>query len=91
MAVGRLPAAENKRICQISGLKSDPGRLNISEVVAYEGVYEKVFNCETNRLFKKWSLSRSGRYERVDSTMISHSTKPMLCRGCYHISMVFCN
>ena len=43
-------ATENKRMCQISGLKSGPGRLNIWGVVADEGVYEIVFNWETKRL-----------------------------------------
>ena len=77
MLGGRLPETENKRICQISGLKSGPGPLEIWVVVAYERAFETVFNWETKRLFTKWSLTGggrlrevSGRFERVDCWVI---------------------
>ena len=33
---------------------------------AYERLFETVFEGETSRLFTKWSLTRSGRFDRVD-------------------------
>ena len=69
---GRLPETENKRICQISGLKGgrglfrnlSGGRLRESSGNSIElrdrtVVYEVV-------AYGRWSLTRSGRYERVD-------------------------
>ena len=40
----RLPETENKRICQISGLKSGRGPLRNLRVVAYERALETIFN-----------------------------------------------
>ena len=53
-------------------------------VVAYERVCETVFDWETKRLFVKWSLTRSGRYERVDCTknMVVLIKGPFLCMYC---------
>ena len=42
MLGGRLPEAENKRICQSSGLK--PGRGGLRIVVAYERVLGTLFD-----------------------------------------------
>ena len=53
MLGGPLPETENKRICQISGIKSGRGPLEIWVVVAYERALETVFNWETKRLFMK--------------------------------------
>lgn len=52
----------------MSGLKSGRGCLtNWSKtVVAYQRVFETVFDSETKQLFKKWSLTGSGHHERVD-------------------------
>ena len=45
MPGGCLPETENKRIYQISGPKSGRGRFgNLGIVVAYEGVFETVFD-----------------------------------------------
>ena len=65
MLGGCLPETENKRICQISGLKSGRGPLEIWVVVAYERALETVFNWETKRLFTKWSLTGGGRLREV--------------------------
>ena len=40
--------------------------LNIWEVVAYERVFKTVYDWEIKRILTKWSLTRSGRNERVD-------------------------
>ena len=76
MLGGRLPETENKRICAISGLKS--GRRPLKkfewwsvtrelELLLFKQyllrnktvVYEEV-------AYGRWSLTRRGRYERVD-------------------------
>ena len=72
MLGGRLPETENKRICQISGLKSGCGPLRNLSVVAYERALETVFELKNKTVvyevvaYGRWSLMRSGRYERVD-------------------------
>ena len=65
MLGGRLPETENKRICQISGLKSGRGPLKIWVVVASERALETVFKWGTKRLFTKWSLTGGGRLREV--------------------------
>ena len=62
----RLPETENKRICQISGLKSGRGPLiNLRGGRLRENRLETVFNQETKRLFAKWSLMGGGRLRKV--------------------------
>ena len=48
---------------------------NIWEVVAYERVFETVFDWNKTVIYKavaygRWSLTRSGRYKRVDCTTL---------------------
>ena len=40
-------------------------------MVTYKGVFEIVFDWKTKRLFTKWSLMRSGHWERVDCIIFS--------------------
>ena len=58
---------ENKRICWIFGLKSGHGhfKYHIWEVMAYEIVFETVFDWETKWLLTKWSLTGSGCLQEV--------------------------
>ena len=74
MPGGRLPETENKRICQISGPKSGRGRLrNLRSGRLRESFWNSVFlrnktvicNCKVVS-YGRWSLTRSGRYERID-------------------------
>ena len=60
MLGGRLPESENKRICQISGLKSGLGP---SRNLSGGRLYERAL--ETKRLFTKWSLTGGGRLREV--------------------------
>ena len=76
---GRLLETENvkwKRICQMSGLKSGRGPLEIWVVVAYKRALETVFNWETKGLFTKWSLTGGGRLREVvalrELTVLGH-------------------
>ena len=72
MPGGRLPETENKRICQISGPKSGRGRLrNLRSGRLRESFWNSV--CLRNKTiickvvsYERWSLTRSGRYERID-------------------------
>ena len=58
---GRLPETENKRMRQISGLKSGRGWA----AVAYKRVFELAFDWKTKRLFTKWSLTGGGCLREV--------------------------
>ena len=65
MLGGGLPETENKRICQISGLKSGRGRFrNLSGGRLRESSGNK-YLTETQRLFTKWSLTGGGRLREV--------------------------
>ena len=72
MPGGRLPETENKRICQISGPKSGHGRLrNLCSGRLQESFWNSVWLRNKTVICKvvaygRWSLKRSGRYERVD-------------------------
>ena len=71
---GRLPETENKRICQIFGLKSGRGRLrNLSSGRLQESSWNSIWLRNKTVIYKvvaygRWSLTRSGRKERVDCT-----------------------
>ena len=77
MPGGRLPETENKRICQISGPKSGRGRLrNLRSARLRESFWNSV--CLRNKTvickvvsYGRWSLTRSGRYERIDCIFLS--------------------
>ena len=77
MPGGRLPETENKRICQISGPKSGRGRLrNLRSGRLRESFWNSV--CLRNKTvickvvsYGRWSLTRSGRYERIDCIFLS--------------------
>ena len=56
---GRLSETENKRVIQISGLKSGRGRLRSLRVIAYERYFKTVFNWEKKRVIIFSKLSRS--------------------------------
>ena len=60
MSGGRLRETESKRISLSSVLKSGPLRESFKTIFVYE----------TRWLFSKWSLSRTGRYERVDCSLV---------------------
>ena len=82
MPGGRLPETENKRICQISGPKSGRGRLrNLRSGRLRESFWNSVWLRNKRIICKvvaygRWSLTRSGRYERVDCI-----TLMVLCHG----------
>ena len=74
MPGGRLPETENKRIYQISGPKSGRGRFgNLGSCRLRESFWNSVWLrnkriiCEVVA-YGRWSLARSGRYERGDCT-----------------------
>ena len=64
MLGGRLQETENKRICQISVLKSGHGRWEILGFAAYEKVFETVFEWETKLLFSSDHLWEMVTYEK---------------------------
>ena len=72
MPGGRLPETENKRIYQISGPKSGCGRFgNVGSGRLRESFWNSVWLrnkriiCEVVA-YERWTLTRSGRYERID-------------------------
>ena len=75
MLGGRLPETENKRICQISGLKSGRGRFrNMSGGRLRESSGNSISLRDKTVVYEvvaygRWSLTRSGRYERVDGIL----------------------
>ena len=84
MPGGRLPETKNKRIYQISGRKTGHGRLgNLGSGHLRESFWNSVWLrnkriiCEVVA-YGRWSLTRSGRYERVD------------CRYFINILLLFC-
>ena len=72
MPGGRLPETENKRIYQISGPKSGRDRFgNSGRDRLRESFWNSVWLRNKRIICKvvaygRWSLTRSGRYERVD-------------------------
>ena len=77
---GRLLETENKRKCQISCLKSGHGRLrNVSSGRLQERFWNSIWLRNKTVIYKvvaygRWSLTRSGRYERVDCTFERYCT-----------------
>ena len=85
MLGGRLLETENKRVYQISCLKSGRGRLRILSSGRLWESFETVFDWEKKKTviykvvaYGRWSLTRSGRYERVDCIKVC---KPKIFRG----------
>ena len=72
MPGGNLPETENKRMCQISGPKSGRSRLrNLCSGSLGESFWNSVWLRNKTVICKvaaygRWSLTRGGRYERVD-------------------------
>ena len=72
MPGGRLPETENKRIYQISGPKSGRGRFGKLGSGRLRESFGNSVGLRNKRIIckvvasERWSLTRSGRYERVD-------------------------
>ena len=72
MPGGRLPETENKRIYQISGPKSGGGRFGNLRSGRLRASFWNSFWLRNKKIickvvaYGRWSLTRSGRYERVD-------------------------
>ena len=89
MLGGRLLETENKRIYQISCLKSARGRLrNLNSGRLWESFMNSIWQRNKTVIYKavaygRWSLTRSGRYERVDCitnvNVHSLSARQFLC------------
>ena len=70
MLGGRFLETGNK-ICQASGLKRGRGGFKNWAVIAYERVFETVFDWETKRLFTRWSLWESWLYAQIRTLELS--------------------
>ena len=80
---GRLLKTENKRVCHISGLKKGRGRPKYLRSGQFTRVFLKQYLIEKqNDYFQralvafKWSLTGSGRHERVDCVTSVDGIKP---------------
>ena len=90
MPGGRLPETENKRMYQISGPKSGRGRLgNLGSGRLQESFLNSVWLRNKSIICKavaygRWSLTRSGRYERVDCIRwyFAYVKREKSMRGC---------
>ena len=95
MLGGRLLGTESKRIYQISCLKNGRGRLrNLSSGRLRESFWNSIWLRNKTVIYKvvaygRWSLRRSGRYERVDCTLTKITCNLIQCILCLHI--VWCN
>ena len=82
MPGGRLPETENKRIYQISDPKSGGGRFGNLRSGRLRASFWNSFWLRNKKIickvvaYGRWSLTRSGRYERVDCI-----TLMVLCHG----------
>ena len=76
MPGGRLPETEKKRIYQISGPERGRGRFgNLGSGRLRESFWNSVWLRNKRIICEvvacgRWSLTRSGRYERVDCNII---------------------
>ena len=86
MPRSRLSETENKRVTRISGLKSGRSRLRSLRVICYERLFLKQYlthrENEGYNIFQvvavaygRWSFTRSGHYDRVDSKVPVKSGK----------------
>ena len=95
MLGGRLLERENKRIYQISGLKSGRGCLrNLSSGRLRESFWNSIWLRNKTVIYKvvaygrPWLLTRSGQYERVDC-ISKHLSSKSSCTGSIMIPCSF--